>query len=58
MEAVALAGPQTIKISSKRQITIPSKWYREMEFGEYALATWTEDGIQDATQDRLRPPRH
>lgn len=45
MEAVALAESQTIKISSKRQITIPSKWYREMEFGEYALATWTEDGI-------------
>ena len=45
MEAVALAEPQTIKISSKRQITIPAKWYREMEFGEYALATWTEEGI-------------
>ena len=45
METVALAEPQTIKISSKRQITIPAKWYREMEFGEYALATWTEEGI-------------
>lgn len=63
MEAVALAEPQTIKISSKRQITIPAKWYREMEFGDYALATWTEDGIliqpldvsdEDVTVDILR----
>lgn len=36
---------QTIKISSKRQITIPAQWYREAGFGDYALCTWTDDGI-------------
>ena len=61
--AVALAEPQAIKISSKRQITIPAKWYREAGFKEYALATFTEDGIliqpidvddEDVTVDILR----
>ena len=45
MGAVALAEPQRVKISSKRQVTIPARWYREMGFDEYALATWTEDGL-------------
>ena len=45
MEAVALAEPQTIKISSKRQITIPAQLYKELGFGEYALCTWTDHGI-------------
>ena len=44
-EAVALAEPVTIKISSKRQITIPAKWHKEMGFSEYALATWTDQGL-------------
>lgn len=41
----ALAEPQTIKISSKRQITIPAKYYEAAGFGEYALCTWTDQGI-------------
>lgn len=63
MEAVALAEPQTIKISSKRQITIPAKIYEEAGFGEYALCTWTDKGLflqplevedEDLTVDILR----
>ena len=63
MGAVALAEPQRVKISSKRQVTIPARWYREMGFDEYALATWTEDGLllqpisvddEDVTVDILR----
>lgn len=45
MAVAALAEPQTVKISSKRQITIPSQWYKAMEFGDYALCTWTENGL-------------
>lgn len=63
MGLTALAEPQTIKISSKRQITIPAKLYQEMGFGDYALCTWTEEGIliqplevddEDVTVDILR----
>ena len=59
----ALAEPQTIKISSKRQITIPAKYYEAAGFGEYALCTWTDQGIllqpldvddEDVTVDILR----
>lgn len=59
----ALAEPQTIKISSKRQITIPAKYYEAVGFGEYALCTWTDQGIllqpldvddEDVTVDILR----
>ena len=59
----ALAELQTIKISSKRQITIPAKYYEAAGFGEYALCTWTDQGIllqpldvddEDATVDILR----
>ena len=59
----ALAVPQTIKISSKRQITIPAKYYEAAGFGEYALCTWTDQGIllqpldvddEDVTVDILR----
>ena len=42
---VALAEPRTIKISSKRQITIPAPLYEELGFKDYALCTWTEDGL-------------
>lgn len=45
MGMAALAEPQTIKISSKRQITIPAKIYQEAGFGEYALCTWTDQGL-------------
>lgn len=45
MSMAALAEPQQVKISSKRQITIPAQWYREMGFEEYALCTWTEEGL-------------
>lgn len=63
MAVAALAEPQAIKISSKRQITIPAKLYEEMGFTEYALCTWTEDGLllqplevsdEDTTVDILR----
>lgn len=63
MAMTALAEPQAIKISSKRQITIPAQWYRALDFHEYALATWTDDGIlvqpldvadEDVTVDILR----
>ena len=59
----ALAEPQTIKISSKRQITIPAKYYEAAGFGENALCTWTDQGIllqpldvddEDVTVDILR----
>ena len=59
----ALAEPRTIKISSKRQITIPAKYYEAAGFGEYALCTWTDQGIllqpldvddEDVTVDILR----
>ena len=35
----------TIKISSKRQITIPSAVQKKYGFREYALCTLTEEGI-------------
>lgn len=59
----ALAEPQTIKISSKRQITIPARYYEAAGFGEYALCTWIDQGIllqpldmedEDVTVDILR----
>ena len=54
---------QTIKISSKRQITIPAKWYREKQFTDYALVELTDEGIlikpievdrEDVTMNILR----
>ncbi len=45
MGVSALNQSQTVKISSKRQITIPSKFYEAGGFGEYALCTWTENGL-------------
>lgn len=63
MNVAVLAEPQTIKISSKRQITIPAKLYEEAGFGEYALCTWTDKGMflqpldvedEDVTVDILR----
>ena len=44
-EAAVAHLPQTIKISSKRQITIPAKWYREKQFNEYALIEWMDEGL-------------
>lgn len=44
-EAAREYEPQTIKISSKRQITIPAKWYRDKQFTDYAIIEWTADGI-------------
>ncbi len=43
--ATVLEETQAIKISSKRQITIPAKAYREMGFKDYALCTWTDKGL-------------
>lgn len=45
MGVSALNQSQTVKISSKRQITIPSKFYEAGGFDEYALCTWTENGL-------------
>lgn len=45
MGVSALNQSQTVKISSKRQITIPSKFYEAGGFDEYALCTWTEKGL-------------
>ena len=61
--AKVLTEPQIIKISSKRQITIPAKIYQEAGYKEYALCTWTDQGIllqpldvedEDVTVDILR----
>ena len=45
MGVSALNQSQTVKISSKRQITIPSKFYEAGGFDEYALCTWIENGL-------------
>lgn len=54
---------KVVKISSKRQVTIPAEWYREQGFSEYALVTRTETGFtfeplevkaEDATERILR----
>jgi hypothetical protein len=61
--ALAEKESQVVKISSKRQITIPSKCYEEAGFGDYALCTWSETGLtlepiavddEDLTVDILR----
>ena len=63
MGLAALAEPLAIKISSKRQITIPAKAYEEAGFKDYALCTWTDKGMflqpldvedEDVTIDILR----
>ena len=37
--------PRRVKISSKRQITIPVDMYERQGFAEYALITETPDGL-------------
>ena len=63
MGMAALAEPLSIKISSKRQITIPAKAYEEAGFKDYALCTWSDKGMflqpldvedEDVTIDILR----
>ena len=63
MGMAALAETLAIKISSKRQITIPAKAYEEAGFKDYALCTWTDKGMflqpldvedEDVTIDILR----
>ena len=63
MGMAALAEPLAIKISSKRQITIPAKAYVEAGFKDYALCTWSDKGMflqpldvedEDVTIDILR----
>ena len=58
-----MAEPLAIKISSKRQITVPAKAYEEAGFKDYALCTWTDKGMflqpldvedEDVTIDILR----
>lgn len=41
----AATGPQTVRVSSKRQITIPAKLYKKLGFAEYAWIEETEDGL-------------
>lgn len=45
MTQAALAEPQAIRISSKRQITIPAKMYKKKGFSEYAWIEETEEGL-------------
>lgn len=45
MAETARMAPQRIKVSSKRQITIPAKAYKDMGFTEYALIEQTEEGL-------------
>ena len=45
MAQAAAATPHTIRISSKRQITIPSKLYKKKGFAEYALIKETPEGL-------------
>ena len=63
MGSAALAEPLAIKISSKRQITIPRKRTRRRGSKDYALCTWTDKGMflqpldvedEDVTIDILR----
>ena len=63
MGMAALAEPLAIKISSKRQITIPAKAYEEAGFKDHALCTWSDKGMflqpldvedEDVTIDILR----
>lgn len=63
MNVSVLEKPKAIKISSKRQITIPARLYEQAGFGDYALCTWTDQGLliqpieaddEDETVDILR----
>lgn len=45
MAETARMAPQRIKVSSKRQITIPAKAYKDMGFTEYALIEQTDEGL-------------
>ena len=45
MADTARAMPQRIKVSSKRQITIPAKAYKDMGFTDYALIEQTDEGL-------------
>ena len=45
MAEAARLQPQRIRVSSKRQITIPAKAYKEMGFAEYALIEQTDEGL-------------
>lgn len=49
--AEELAEPKRIKISSKRQITIPASTYEKYGFAEYAYLEETEDGLFIAPVD-------
>ena len=45
MTEPAKMQPQRIKVSRKRQITIPARAYRDMGFTEYALIEQTDEGL-------------
>ena len=45
MADTARAMPQRIKVSSKRQITIPAKAYKDMGFTDYALIEQMDEGL-------------
>ena len=57
MAEAARMAPQRIKVSSKRQITIPAKAYKDMGFTEYALIEQTDEGgtpLAEVEQEPLR----
>lgn len=45
MAEAAHRASRRVRISSKRQITIPAKTYRDMGFAEYALLEETSEGL-------------
>lgn len=45
-QAAEVLEPRVVKVSSKRQITIPIEYYTQKNFSEYALITWTENGME------------
>ena len=55
--AAPVFGPKVVKISSKRQITIPAEAYQACGFADYALVTLTSGGIEvrpvDVEEERL-----
>ena len=46
MRDEAADGPAMVKVSGKRQVTIPAEAYRQGGFADYALCTWTADGLR------------
>lgn len=45
MGETARMAPQRVKVSSRRQIAISAKAYKDMGFTEYALIEQTDEGL-------------